>query len=86
MATRTDHARAAHRDCRRVLPDRFGCGGTMFWGDAEPQWATKIGLVGTCAWCGYQAFTADLLGEGIEDYRRGRELPSRWIAGVRTAA
>lgn len=85
MFVARDHQLVMFRGCRRPLPDRSGCGGVVFWQPAEPQWALMLGYVGICCLCGWQVFTADLLGDKADEFR-GRHLPTRMIGGLKTAA
>lgn len=60
MPTLHDHKKATFSQCRKILPDRIGCGGFVFWGPADGP-AARLGLEGCCSHCGTLWYTADLL-------------------------
>lgn len=84
---KAEHIAVMFRSCRRILPDRIGCGGRVFWGPAEPRWEQALGFVGICCLCGAQWFTQDLIRRPERVERRaGRYLASRYLGGKRSAA
>lgn len=60
-----DHLRVIFQKCPNCITGR------VFWGD-EPKWLKVTGVRGSCAMCGREWYTADLL-SAEEDAERLRE-------------
>ena len=75
MPTSHDHKVTTFQDCRRILPDRIGCGGFVFWAPADGP-AAVLGLEGTCTHCGTMWYTGDIL--------RGASDPRLYVGRRRT--